>query len=253
MSSDSVPRAFVSLVRRNRRRYGGYVVHAGIAVLFVGIAASSTFQNGARRAPRARARARASAATTSPTCGRPARLDVAENGGAREDRPRRRPAREPRDGDPATLHPERSFFPSSDPSLGAVSRYFEGEATSEVGLQSRLRRDFWTIVAPDTEPLRRDRRDAATRCFDSARDAAARPSARSRSGEALRRLVGALPRRGAAGDVPGARVAARDLDLARRADRVRGGLITLWPAPAGAPRRARAAYAARLARELGRA
>ena len=31
MSDDSVPRALVSLVRRNRRRYGGYIVHAGIA------------------------------------------------------------------------------------------------------------------------------------------------------------------------------------------------------------------------------
>ena len=32
-----------------------------------------------------------------------------------------------------------------------------------------------------------------------------------------------------------------------------GGLLSLWPAPAGAPRRARAAYSARVARELGRA
>jgi cytochrome c-type biogenesis protein CcmF len=32
-----------------------------------------------------------------------------------------------------------------------------------------------------------------------------------------------------------------------------GGLLALWPAPAGATRRARTAYAARVARELGRA
>ena len=32
-----------------------------------------------------------------------------------------------------------------------------------------------------------------------------------------------------------------------------GGLISLWPAPSGARRRATAGYAARLARELGRA
>src|SRR5215207_775320 len=44
MSRDSVPAALVALVRRNRRRYGGYTVHAGIAVLFVGVAASSAFQ-----------------------------------------------------------------------------------------------------------------------------------------------------------------------------------------------------------------
>jgi cytochrome c-type biogenesis protein CcmF len=45
MSRDSVPAAVVAVVRRNRRRYGGYTVHAGIAVLFVGIAASSAFQD----------------------------------------------------------------------------------------------------------------------------------------------------------------------------------------------------------------
>src|SRR5687768_7515900 len=45
MSRDSVPAALVALVRRNRRRYGGYTVHVGIAVLFVGVAASSAFQD----------------------------------------------------------------------------------------------------------------------------------------------------------------------------------------------------------------
>ena len=45
MSSDSVPRAVVSLVQRNRRRYGGYLVHVGVAVLFAGVAASSAFQD----------------------------------------------------------------------------------------------------------------------------------------------------------------------------------------------------------------
>ena len=35
----------MSLVRRNRRRYGGYTVHLGMAVLFVGVAASSAFQH----------------------------------------------------------------------------------------------------------------------------------------------------------------------------------------------------------------
>ncbi|MEA2134369.1 MAG: cytochrome c-type biosis protein CcmF, partial [Solirubrobacteraceae bacterium] len=45
MSSDSVPRALVSLVQRNRRRYGGYLVHVGVAVLFAGVAASSAFQD----------------------------------------------------------------------------------------------------------------------------------------------------------------------------------------------------------------
>ena len=37
--------ALVSLVKRNRRRYGGYLVHVGIVVLFVGVAASSSFKD----------------------------------------------------------------------------------------------------------------------------------------------------------------------------------------------------------------
>ena len=45
MTRESPPSAVVALVRRNRRRYGGYLVHAGMAVLFVGVAASSAFQH----------------------------------------------------------------------------------------------------------------------------------------------------------------------------------------------------------------
>jgi cytochrome c-type biogenesis protein CcmF len=39
------PEAFGSLVARNRRRYGGYVVHASIVLLAVGIAGSSAFDS----------------------------------------------------------------------------------------------------------------------------------------------------------------------------------------------------------------
>src|SRR5271163_3236717 len=45
MAGEAPPLALVALVRRNRRRYGGYIVHVGIAVLFVGVAASSSFQH----------------------------------------------------------------------------------------------------------------------------------------------------------------------------------------------------------------
>ena len=43
MSGESWPRALARLTGRNRRRYGGFLVHAGIAVLFLGVAASSAF------------------------------------------------------------------------------------------------------------------------------------------------------------------------------------------------------------------
>ena len=45
MAREAAPVALMGLVRRNRRRYGGYVVHIGMAVLFIGVAASSSFQH----------------------------------------------------------------------------------------------------------------------------------------------------------------------------------------------------------------
>ena len=44
-SGEAPPVALLALIRRNRRRYGGYIVHVGMAVLFVGVAASSSFQH----------------------------------------------------------------------------------------------------------------------------------------------------------------------------------------------------------------
>ncbi|MAE69234.1 MAG: cytochrome C biogenesis protein [Gemmatimonadetes bacterium] len=38
---ETIGRAFVSLVARNRRRYGGYVVHVGVTAMFAGIAGSA--------------------------------------------------------------------------------------------------------------------------------------------------------------------------------------------------------------------
>ncbi len=43
LGAPSWPRAFSSLLGRNRRRYGGYVVHASIVLLAVGIAGSNAF------------------------------------------------------------------------------------------------------------------------------------------------------------------------------------------------------------------
>jgi len=45
-SADSapLPTAVLHLVQKNKRRYGGYIVHAGIVVLFIGVLGSSVFQ-----------------------------------------------------------------------------------------------------------------------------------------------------------------------------------------------------------------
>jgi cytochrome c-type biogenesis protein CcmF len=44
MLHESAPRALGRLVGKNRRRYGGYLIHVGIVSIFVGIASSSTFR-----------------------------------------------------------------------------------------------------------------------------------------------------------------------------------------------------------------
>jgi cytochrome c-type biogenesis protein CcmF len=44
LAGGSWPGAFGSLVARNRRRYGGYVVHAAVVLLAIGVAGSSAYQ-----------------------------------------------------------------------------------------------------------------------------------------------------------------------------------------------------------------
>jgi cytochrome c-type biogenesis protein CcmF len=44
MLRESAPQALGRLVAKNRRRYGGYIIHIGIVSMFVGIAASSMFR-----------------------------------------------------------------------------------------------------------------------------------------------------------------------------------------------------------------
>jgi cytochrome c-type biogenesis protein CcmF len=44
LSGGSWPGAFAALVARNRRRYGGYIVHASVLLLAIGVAGSSAYQ-----------------------------------------------------------------------------------------------------------------------------------------------------------------------------------------------------------------
>jgi cytochrome c-type biogenesis protein CcmF len=44
MLHESAPRALARLVGKNRRRYGGYLIHVGVVAIFVAIAASSAFR-----------------------------------------------------------------------------------------------------------------------------------------------------------------------------------------------------------------
>jgi cytochrome c-type biogenesis protein CcmF len=45
LSNESWPSAFSSLIARNRRRYGGYIVHAAVVLFAIGVAGSSAYQH----------------------------------------------------------------------------------------------------------------------------------------------------------------------------------------------------------------
>jgi cytochrome c-type biogenesis protein CcmF len=249
MSRDSVPAALVSLVRRNRRRYGGYIVHAGVTVLLIGVAASSTFQDvtDVRMSPGQRTQVGGYDIEYTRATGD---LDLTSKGSLEKinlgaDLLVRR------GGKTTRMHTERSFFPSNTPGVGAVSRYFEGEATSEVGLRSGLKHDLWTVVSPDIASLRPTiRRGDAVFASVSALPERDRGVA---LGEALRRLVARYP-----SDLPPARFRVLVSPLVTwiwvgALIVFAGGLITIWPSPLGARRAVTSASAARLARDLRRA
>src|SRR4051794_30525810 len=147
MASESVPVAAVQLVRRNRRRWGGYTIHVGMAVLVVGGAPAPPFHH-----PR----------------GAPPGPGHAPAGGGHDvhyDRATGRVARDPastgafmtlgavltvrKDGEKVgVLRPARNYYPG-DASQGTLGQYLLGDATSEVGLKAGATRDFWTAVQPD--------------------------------------------------------------------------------------------------------
>ena len=106
-------------MRRNRRRYGGYIVHIGIAVLFIGVAASSSFQHASELGlspgqstrvgaytiryvrPTATITPKYDAAHTGSTLSLGAVLDVTKHG-----------------RHVATLHPSEGYYASEEPSQG---------------------------------------------------------------------------------------------------------------------------------------
>jgi cytochrome c-type biogenesis protein CcmF len=142
ITHDVVPVALVGLIRRNRRRYGGYIVHAGLAVLLVGVAASSSFQHSqdVLLSPGQKAKVdgyairyvRPVEAVSAQKLTFGAVLDVSKGG-----------------KHVTTVTTTRNFYPSQDPSAGIVGRFFAGNADSNVGLDAGLRRDIWTVINVD--------------------------------------------------------------------------------------------------------
>jgi cytochrome c-type biogenesis protein CcmF len=250
MSPDSVPGALVALVRRNRRRYGGYLVHVGVAVMFVGVAASSAFQD--QRLVELRPGQTERIAGYALTYERPtARLVAASNGRLeRIDLGARLRIRDG-DGPVRTLETFKSYFPSTDPSLGPISRFFEGEATSEVALRAGIGQDLWAAVAPDIGRLRA-RIDEGDEVF-----AGAEGLSDEARGAFLAQALEGLSRSYAESPPPATfRFIASPLVtwIWLGALIVFAGAATaLWPAGARARRPATAAGLARVARELERA
>ncbi len=139
MAGEPAPLALLALVRRNRRRYGGYIVHIGIAVLFVGVAASSSFQHASQLGlspgqstrvgayavryvrPTATITPKYDEAHTGSTLSLGALLDVTKHG-----------------HHVATLNPSEGFYASQEASQGTVGSLIGGQPVSHVAMDGEL-------------------------------------------------------------------------------------------------------------------
>jgi cytochrome c-type biogenesis protein CcmF len=233
------------LVSRNRRRYGGYIVHAGIAILLLGVAASSAFvqQRDVRLEPGRTARVGDYDITyREPTAtfledrsgtGAPvtfgAVVDVRRRDG----------------GQAFRLRPARNYYAAADGGpMGVFGRFFQGESTTEVDVRWGLRRDVWIAVQPDLRSLIGPIKEANRRFADVPVEAQALILAaiveryrRASPPATFRALVSPM----IAWIWIGGLVA------------LLGALVALWPTPGARARRVTSLYAARLGRELSRA
>jgi len=240
ISGDPWPRALSRLVARNRRRYGGYIAHAGLVVLFLGVAGSSAFvdQKDVRLSPGDTFKTggytidyvRATATLGGDSAGTGAPITFGAVLKARGE-----------DGETFILRPSRNFYPTQDASKGAIGRFFEGEATSEVDVRWGLRRDFWTAVRPDISALDGPIREANAKFADADGDvqalviaAIAERYRRNPPPATFRAIVSPL--------VSWIWIGGAIVLL--------GALVAAWPSPEARLRRVRSLYAARLGRDL---
>jgi cytochrome c-type biogenesis protein CcmF len=157
-SEESMPQAVVGLVTRNRRRYGGYIIHAGVAVLLIGIAASSSFQTNrdVNLRPgetttvdgRTITYVKPTVAVDSEKFSFGSVLRVEEGGKL-----------------VGYLRPSQRFFRPTGQEGGTIGSFFAGEATSEVGLRAGLGADLWIAERPNVSAVQ-GRVRAADRGFE---------------------------------------------------------------------------------------
>jgi cytochrome c-type biogenesis protein CcmF len=242
MTGEAWPRALARLTGRNRRRYGGFLVHAGIAVLFLGVAASSAFieQRDVRLSPGQTVkvgdykvtydRATAQLGGDSAGTGAPISLGAVMH--------------VTRGGETYTLRPSRNYYSTADPSKGPISRFFEGEANSDVDIRWGLKRDFWLAIRPDLVSLEKPIARADRKFADSP------PQVQAIVIRTLAELYRQQPPPAAFRAIVSPLVAWIWIGGAIA---VFGALLAAWPSPEARLRRVRSLYAARLGRELSRA
>jgi cytochrome c-type biogenesis protein CcmF len=152
LKGGSMASALVGVVSRNRRRYGGYIVHIGIAVLLIGIAASSSFQT--KRDVELRPGQSAVVDGRKITYVRPtSKVDkLAFSAGA--------VMRVQKGGESFIVRPTRHYYRPTGIPNGGISSYFDGEADSDIGLKAGLFTDFWTANNPNITGIQRHARAA---------------------------------------------------------------------------------------------
>jgi cytochrome c-type biogenesis protein CcmF len=148
LSGEAGPQALVGLVSRNRRRYGGYIVHIGVVVLLIGVAASSSFQTNRDVELRPGESVTIDGRTITyvkPTVAVDAEkftfgsvLRIEEDGKVVD-----------------VLRPSRRFFRPTGQESGTIGSFFAGEATSEVGLRTGLGHDLWIAEQPNVAGVQR--------------------------------------------------------------------------------------------------
>jgi cytochrome c-type biogenesis protein CcmF len=159
LTGEPGPQALVGLVSRNRRRYGGYIVHVGVVVLLIGIAASSSFQTNrdVELKPgestvvdgRTITYVKPTVSVDDEKLGFGSLLRIEEDGEV-----------------VGFLSPSREYFRPTGQEMGLISTYFSGEATSEVGLRAGLLADLWIAEEPEIAAVQRRGR-AADKGFEA--------------------------------------------------------------------------------------
>jgi cytochrome c-type biogenesis protein CcmF len=61
------------------------------------------------------------------------------------------------------MRPTRGYYANLEVSAGPISRFFNGDSTSAIGLRPSLGSDLWAAIQPDIDPLQRLMSDADKR------------------------------------------------------------------------------------------